>query len=119
MTENDDGQMVVNCISTHLTSFAVLVDVSGSLSVSSLRTCCCIIGTSHINTTLIFAKKFKVSQHYSIVVISFSSPVTTCMSFRTLYSVANLSWCCSGYESSVQNIHHMTPMCYFIIINAE
>ena len=35
MTENDDGQMVVNCMSTHLTSFAVLVDVSGSLSVSS------------------------------------------------------------------------------------
>lgn len=35
VTENDDGQMVVNCMSTHLTSFAVLVDVSGSLSVSS------------------------------------------------------------------------------------
>ena len=36
MSENDDGQMVVNCMSTHLTSFAVLVDVSGSLSVSFL-----------------------------------------------------------------------------------
>ena len=38
VTENDDGQMVVKCMSTHLTSFAVLVDVSGSLSVSLLRT---------------------------------------------------------------------------------
>ena len=37
MTENDDGQMVINCQSTHLTSFAVLVDVSGSLSVSLLH----------------------------------------------------------------------------------
>ncbi len=37
MTESDDGQMVVNCQSTHLTSFAVLVDVSGSLSVSLLH----------------------------------------------------------------------------------
>lgn len=37
VTENDDGQMVVNCQSTHLTSFAVLVDVSGSLSVSLLH----------------------------------------------------------------------------------
>ena len=41
MTENDDGQMVINCQSTHLTSFAVLVDVSGSLSVSLITTCQC------------------------------------------------------------------------------
>lgn len=34
ITEMDDGKMVVNCSSTHLTSFAVLVDVAGSLSVS-------------------------------------------------------------------------------------
>ena len=34
MVESDDGKMVVNCSSVHLTSFAVLVDVSGSLSVS-------------------------------------------------------------------------------------
>ena len=34
MTESDDGKMIVNCSSTHLTSFAVLVDVSGTLSVS-------------------------------------------------------------------------------------
>ena len=35
VTESDDGKMVVSCSSTHLTSFAVLVDVAGSLSVSS------------------------------------------------------------------------------------
>ena len=37
MTENDDGQMVISCMSTHLTSFAVLVDVAGTLSVSCLE----------------------------------------------------------------------------------
>ena len=37
MAENDDGQMVISCMSTHLTSFAVLVDVAGTLSVSCLE----------------------------------------------------------------------------------
>ena len=31
-TTTEDGMTTVNCTSTHLTSFAVLVDVSGSLS---------------------------------------------------------------------------------------
>ena len=34
MSETDDGKMVVTCSATPLTSFAVLVDVAGSLSVS-------------------------------------------------------------------------------------
>ena len=71
ITENDDGQMVVNCMSTHLTSFAVLVDVSGSLSVSSnihvlhIELMHCRINnyvqTSQINSTLIFAYRFRVN----------------------------------------------------------
>ena len=33
-TESTDGKIIVNCTATHLTSFAVLVDVSGVLNVS-------------------------------------------------------------------------------------
>ena len=37
MEDTEDGMMMVNCSATHLTSFAVLVDVSGSLSVSHMH----------------------------------------------------------------------------------
>ena len=35
---DDDGQIFVDCSSSHLTPFAVLVDVSGSLTVKIIET---------------------------------------------------------------------------------
>ena len=40
---DDDGQIFVDCSSSHLTPFAVLVDVSGSLTVCTIA-----LGNSHL-----------------------------------------------------------------------